>query len=105
MIGSARTAIGALPTFWHPVCSVSLPRREVRIDPRTRRRGDSMTRRELILLLSGGMIFAPALRAQQKPMPVVGYLNISPPPPSHADLSQDLVHEGLSETGYVEGQN
>jgi putative ABC transport system substrate-binding protein len=38
-------------------------------------------------------------------MPVVGCLNISPPPPSLADLSHDLVHEGLRETGYVEGQN
>src|ERR1700730_2378361 len=64
-----------------------------------------MTRRELMLLLAGGMIFTPSVRAQQKAMPVVGYLNISPPPPSHADLSHDLVHEGLSETGYIEGQN
>jgi len=52
-----------------------------------------------------GILFAPTLRAQQKAMPVVGCLNISPPPPSLADLSHDLVHQGLSETGYVEGQN
>jgi len=64
-----------------------------------------MRRRELILLLGGGMVLAPALRAQQKTMPVVGCLSISPAPPSIADLSHDLLHEGLGETGYVEGQN
>jgi putative ABC transport system substrate-binding protein len=64
-----------------------------------------MRRRELMLLLGGGIMMAPALRAQQKATPVVGYLSISPPPPSLADLSHDLVHEGLRELGYVEGQN
>ena len=65
-----------------------------------------MRRRKLLMLmLGGGMICAPTLRAQQRAMPVVGYLNISPPPPRLADLSHDLVHEGLGETGYVEGQN
>jgi putative ABC transport system substrate-binding protein len=64
-----------------------------------------MRRRELILMLGVGMLIAPTLHAQQKAMPVVGCLNISSPPPSLADLSRDLVHEGLSETGYVEGKN
>jgi putative tryptophan/tyrosine transport system substrate-binding protein len=57
------------------------------------------------MILGVGMLIAPALHAQQKAMPVVGCLSISPPPPSLADLSRDLVHEGLSETGYVEGKN
>jgi len=64
-----------------------------------------MRRRELMLMLSGGMLYAPAPRAQQKAMRVVGYLNISQAPSSPVDLSHDLVHEGLSETGYFEGQN
>ena len=64
-----------------------------------------MKRRELILLLGGWIMVAPTARAQQHAIPVVGYLNISPPPPKPADLSRDLVHEGLSETGYVEGRN
>ena len=65
-----------------------------------------MRRRKLLMLmLGGGMICAPTLRAQQRAMPVVGYLNISPPPPRLADLSHDLVHEGLRETGYIEGGN
>jgi putative tryptophan/tyrosine transport system substrate-binding protein len=62
-------------------------------------------RRRELMILGVGMLIAPALHAQQKAMPVVGCLNISPPPPSLADLSRDLVHEGLSETGYVEGKN
>ena len=60
-------------------------------------------RRRKLLVLGVGMLIAPALHAQQKAMPVVGYLSISPSPPSIADLSHDLVHEGLGETGYVEG--
>jgi putative tryptophan/tyrosine transport system substrate-binding protein len=64
-----------------------------------------MKRRELLLLLGGWIMVAPAAFAQQKATPVVGYLNISPPPPRPADLSRDLVHEGLSETGYIEGRN
>jgi len=39
--------------------------------------------------------------AQQKTMPVIGQLSTFSPPP---DLSGPF-HQGLSETGYVEGQN
>ena len=67
--------------------------------------GHSPLRRRALLMAGVGILFAPTLRAQQKAMPVVGCLNISPPPPSFADLSHDLVHEGLREFGYVEGQN
>ena len=67
--------------------------------------GHSPLRRRALLMAGVGILFAPTLRAQQKAMPVVGCLNLSPPPPSLADLSHDLVHEGLSETGYVEGKN
>ena len=67
--------------------------------------GHPHLRRRELLVLGVGVLLAPALRAQQKATPVVGCLNISPPPPSLADLSHDLVHQGLSETGYVEGQN
>ena len=67
--------------------------------------GHPHLRRRELLVLGVGVLLAPTLRAQQKATPVVGCLNISPPPPSLADLSHDLVHQGLSETGYVEGQN
>jgi putative tryptophan/tyrosine transport system substrate-binding protein len=62
-----------------------------------------MRRRDLILGL-GGAICAPlAARAQQKPMPVIGFL--------FGGLSSAAVgrlaafHQGLGETGYVEGRN
>jgi putative tryptophan/tyrosine transport system substrate-binding protein len=62
-----------------------------------------MRRRELMLLLGGALTAARALRAQQKAMPVIGYLgniSLSAGAPNLAGF-----HQGLSETGYVEGQN
>jgi putative ABC transport system substrate-binding protein len=53
-------------------------------------------------LLGGAMTAAPALRAQ-KAMPVIGYLSFASPGP-FAPLVTAL-RQGLSETGYVEGQN
>jgi putative ABC transport system substrate-binding protein len=61
-----------------------------------------MRRRKLMLLLGGALTTARVLRAQQKAMPVIGFLNIASP------ASAPLVtafHQGLSKTGYVEGQN
>jgi putative ABC transport system substrate-binding protein len=62
-----------------------------------------MRRRELMLLLGGTMTAARALCAQQKAMPVIGYLGVAPPGPY--DPRMAAFHQGLSETGYVEGQN
>jgi len=62
-----------------------------------------MRRREFMLLLGGAMIAAPTLRAEQKAMPVLGFLG-SEAPGSFAPLLA-AFHQGLSETGYVEGQN
>jgi ABC-type uncharacterized transport system substrate-binding protein len=59
-------------------------------------------RRELVLLLGGAMIAAPALRAQQKTMPVIGYLNGTSLGGNAALLA--AFRQGLGETGYVEGQ-
>ena len=62
-----------------------------------------MKRRELVLLLTGAMISARTLRAQQKAMPVIGYLS-----GSSADKSariSPLSARGSRELGYVEGQN
>jgi putative ABC transport system substrate-binding protein len=62
-----------------------------------------MTRPELMLLL-GGMMTAPrALRAQQKATPVIGWLNSNSPGPSAPFVA--AFHQGLSEAGYVVGQN
>jgi putative ABC transport system substrate-binding protein len=62
-----------------------------------------MRRRELLLLMGGAMITAPALRAQQKAMPVIGFLGSTSPGPFAALVA--AFRQGLNETGYVEGQN
>jgi putative ABC transport system substrate-binding protein len=62
-----------------------------------------MNRRELMLLLGATMTAARALRAQQKAMPVIGFLNSTSPGPFAPQVA--AFHQGLSETGYVEGQN
>ena len=62
-----------------------------------------MNRRELMLLLGGAMATPRALRAQQKAMQVIGYLGSSSPDPSPPSVI--ALRQGLSETGYVEGQN
>ena len=60
-----------------------------------------MRRRELMLLLGGAMTVARTLRAQQKAMPVIGYLNAAKPTPGMLDEFRN----GLAEQGYHEGQN
>ena len=62
-----------------------------------------MRRRELMLLLGGAVTLAHPLGAQQKAMPVIGFLSSSSPGASAPSLA--AFHHGLSETGYVEGQN
>ena len=64
-----------------------------------------MKRRELLLLLAGAVTASRTLRAQQKAMPVIGYLRSFSPPPNLGDLGRSPSRQGLSETGFVEGQN
>ena len=56
-----------------------------------------------MLLLGGMMTAARALRAQQKVMPVIGFLSSLSPGPTAPYMA--AFRQGLSETGYVEGQN
>src|SRR5438105_9452053 len=62
-----------------------------------------MRRRELSLLLARAMTSAPAPRAQQKAMPVIGILGTASPGAFAPYVT--AFRQGLSETGYVEGQN
>jgi putative ABC transport system substrate-binding protein len=63
-----------------------------------------MNRRELMLLLGGAVLCArQGLRAQQSAMPVIGFLGSASPGRSAPLLA--AFHQGLGETGYVEGQN
>src|SRR5260370_18553409 len=70
---------------------------------RPRRRGDRMRRRELLVLVGGAMTAARALRAQQKAMPVIGFLSSRSPGEAAGVVA--AFRQGLTETGYVEGQN
>src|SRR5215467_244850 len=62
-----------------------------------------MNRRRLVLLLGSVIIVPRRSRAQQKAMPVVGFLGFTSPGPFAPFVAAFL--RGLSETGYVEGQN
>jgi putative ABC transport system substrate-binding protein len=60
-----------------------------------------MRRREVLLLLATGMLGARAVCAQQKAMPVIGFLGVT-----QEDTGfMGPFRQGLRETGYIDGNN
>ena len=62
-----------------------------------------MNRRQLIAALSGAAAWPVTARAQQAAMPVVGF--VSGMSFSASERQAAAFRKGLSETGYLEGQN
>jgi putative ABC transport system substrate-binding protein len=62
-----------------------------------------MKRREFIALFSGAVSWPIVARAQQAVMPVIGFLNSASPGPYAGMVA--AFRQGLTESGYSEGQN
>jgi putative ABC transport system substrate-binding protein len=65
--------------------------------------GRGVRRRELMLVLGSALIAGRPLRAQQRTMPVIGFLGVAFPGPYTPYVV--AFREGLREAGYVEGKN
>jgi putative ABC transport system substrate-binding protein len=62
-----------------------------------------MTRRDFVALLAITVAWPPVVRGQQKEMPMIGILSLGSPGPFAANVA--AFRQGLTEIGYVEGQN
>jgi putative ABC transport system substrate-binding protein len=63
-----------------------------------------MRRREFITILGGTTVALPlTARAQQSPIPVIGFLHLTFPETNQENLA--TFRRGLADTGYIEGKN
>jgi ABC-type uncharacterized transport system substrate-binding protein len=62
-----------------------------------------MRRRAVLLLLGGAILYPLASVAQQKAIPIIGYLGLVAPGPGNPNF--EAFHQGLRAAGFVQGQN
>src|SRR5262245_42262850 len=62
-----------------------------------------MRRREFITLLGGAATWPLAARAQQAPLPTIGFIHLTSRDETRGYLPD--FHEGLADVGYIEGKN
>lgn len=65
---------------------------------------ETLKRREFIFLLGGVTIWPLALRGQQPPKPVIGFLSSGSPDALWAGFVT-AFRQGLGESGFIDGQN
>ena len=58
-----------------------------------------MRRRNFVTVLASAAAYPLLAGAQQKPMPVIGFLGVASPP---SEASMAAFRQGLSETGYID---
>ena len=64
-----------------------------------------MKRRNLMTVLAVAVAYPLLAGAQQKMMPVIGFLNGYWPSPNPVDVGRGPFAHGLNQAGFVEGQN
>ena len=62
-----------------------------------------MNRRRFLSTVTGSFLAVPLIAEAQRAMPVIGFLHFASP--SSFVYQKAAFHQGLRETGYVEGQN
>src|SRR5215813_2046924 len=68
--------------------------------------GKSMRRRDLIKLLGGTAVVWPfSVKAQEPPVPLLGYLNNASPKNTYASAYAAAFRRGLGDLGYIEGKS